>query len=118
MTKPSDIDSREFFAAPAAVQPLSLGRAGGAGGSLAADDDDGWQDWPADDSELPIVLPPIRPRAELRIARISIVAGFAGDDRPGSAQEIAIKAPIVQGAAHDPHVALQRLALVAAAVAL
>jgi len=116
MTKAFDFDSREFRAAPATVQHLNLGR--GAGASPAADNDDGWEDWPADDSEPPIVLPPIRPRSNVRIARVSIVAGFEGDDRPGSAQEIAIKAPIVQGAAHDPHVMLQRLALVATAVAL
>lgn len=116
MTKPSDTDQRKFLAAPAVVQPLGMGHR--AGGFAAADDDDGWQDWPADDSELPIVLPPIRPRSNLRIARVSIIAGFEGDDRPGSTQEIAIKAPVLQGAAHDPHVMLQRLALVAAAVAL
>jgi hypothetical protein len=115
MTKPSDIDSREFLAAPAAVQSLSLGL--GAGGSPPADDDS-WQDWPADGSDLPIVLPPIRRRSDVRIARVSIVAGFDGDDRPDSTQEISIKAAVKQGAAHDPVVTLQRLALVAAAVAL
>jgi len=114
MTKPSDIDSREFLAAT--VPPPSLGS--GAGGFRAADDDDGWQDWPADDSELPIVFPPIRPRAEMRIARVSIVAGFEGDDQPASTHEIAIRAPVARGAAHDPVVMLQRLALVATAVAL
>lgn len=114
MTKPSDIDPRKF---PAAIVPaLSLGN--GAGSFRAADDDDGWQDWPADDSELPIVLPPIRKSSNVRIARVSIVAGFDGDDAPASAQEIAINAAVKQGPAHDPVVVLQRLALVAAAVAL
>jgi hypothetical protein len=79
--------------------------------------DDGWLDWPADTSELPMVFTPIR-RAEPRIARVSIVAAFEGDDRPASTEQIAIQAPVLQGAAHDPHVMLQRLALVAAAVAL
>jgi hypothetical protein len=116
MTKPFDIDSREFLAAPAAVHLPNFGH--GAGASQAADDDDGWQDWPADDSELPIVLPPIRPRSDVRIARVRIVAGFDGDDRPASTHEIAFQAAIKQGAAHDPVVTLQRLALVAAAVAL
>jgi hypothetical protein len=116
MTKPFEIDSREFLAAPATVPPPNFGR--GAGASQAAADDDGWQDWPADDSDFPVVLPPIRQRSDVRIARVSIVAGFDGDDRPASTQEISIKAAVKQGAAHDPAVMLQRLALVAAAVAL
>jgi len=118
MTKRPNIDAREPVAATAAVQPRSLANRGRVGSLPAAADDDGWQDWPADDSDLPIALPPIRPRSNVRIARVSIVAGFDGDDRPASTQEIAIRAAVKHGAAHDPAVTLQRLALVAAAVVL
>jgi hypothetical protein len=107
MTKRSSVESRELIAAPAIVQPP------------AADDADGWQDWPADDSDPePIVLPPIRRRPHLGTVRLSIVASFDAGDRPVSTEEIVVTATIDKSAAHHPAFLLQRFALTAAAAAL
>lgn len=107
MTKQFSVESRELVAAPAAVLPR------------ATDDDDGWQDWPADDSDpTPVVLPPIGPRPNLGIVRLSIVASFDAGDRPPSREEVVLTAAIDRNAARDPAAALQRFALTAAAAAL
>ena len=114
MTKRSNIDSRELVAAPETVPLPSLGH--GAGSFPASDDNDGWQDWPADDSDLPMVFTPIRQRSELATVRVSIVASFDSGDRPASTEKVVVSTAI--DAARDPAAALQQFALTAAVAAL
>jgi hypothetical protein len=93
MTKPSDFESME---------PV-----------------DGWQDWPADDSDLaPMVFTPIRRRAEPATVRLSIVASVNAGDRPPSTEEVVVTATIDENAIRNPAAALQQFALTAAAAAL
>jgi hypothetical protein len=93
MTKPSDFESME---------PV-----------------DGWQDWPADDSDLaPMVFTPIRRRAEPATVRLSIVASVNAGDRPPSTEEVVVTATIDENAIRNPVAALQQFALTAAAAAL
>jgi hypothetical protein len=93
MTKPSDFESME---------PV-----------------DGWQDWPADDSDLaPMVFTPIRRRAEPATVRLSIVASVNAGDRPPSTEEVVVNATIDENAIRNPAAALQQFALTAAAAAL
>jgi hypothetical protein len=80
---------------------------------------DGWQDWPADDSDLaPMVFTPIRRRAEPATVRLSIVASVNAGDRPPSTEEVVVTATIDENAIRNPAAALQQFALTAAAAAL
>lgn len=103
MTKHSDIASRELRA----------------GRLPAADDGEGWQDWPADDSDLaPMVFAPIRRRPGLATVRLSIVASVDAGDRPASTEEIVVKAAIDESVPRDQTAALQWFALAVAAAAV
>ena len=93
MTKPSDFESMEHV--------------------------DGWQDWPADDSNLaPMVFTPIRRRAEPTTVRLSIVASVNAGGRPASTEEVVVNATIDENAIRNPAAALQQFALTAVAAAL
>lgn len=108
MTKRSNIESRELVALPVTVRlPANT------------NDSDGWQDWPADDSDWsPVVFAPIRRRPDAGMVRLSIVASFDAGDRRASAEEIVVSAAIDNNVARDPAVVLQRFALTAAVAAL
>jgi hypothetical protein len=80
---------------------------------------DGWQDWPADNSDLaPMVFTPIRRRAETATVRLSIVASVNAGGRPASTEEVVMNATIDENAIRDPAAALRQFALTAAAAAL
>jgi hypothetical protein len=108
MTKRASIESRELVVIPPTVQPPGVG-GGGAGRSPAPDNDDGWQDWPADDSDQ---------TPGLRNLRLSIVASFDVDGRRASTEEVVVNAAIDRNTTRDPAAMLQQFALTAAAAAL